>query len=68
MGSWYASGEFHGVCQFLTNCRPPGHDGHMPDSPRQLKRFLLARPLQGVTVLVVDDHEDSRNVLREMVE
>jgi hypothetical protein len=40
----------------------------MLDSPRQLKRFLLARPLQGVTVLVVDDHEDSRNVLRQMVE
>jgi CheY-like chemotaxis protein len=55
-------------CQFLTNCRPPGHDGHMPDSPGQLKRFLLARPLQGATVLVVDDHEDSRNVLRQMVE
>jgi CheY-like chemotaxis protein len=55
-------------CQFLTNCRPPGHDDHMPDSPRQLKRFLLARPLQGATVLVVDDHEDSRNVLRQMVE
>src|SRR5262245_20581217 len=40
----------------------------MPDSPRQLKRFILSRPLQGATVLVVDDHEDSRNLLRQMVE
>src|SRR5262245_815695 len=40
----------------------------MADSPRQLKRFILSRPLQGATVLVVDDHEDSRNLLRQMVE